>query len=63
MATVQYDSFGFPEAKVSVPAGAVVGVAGSKRKINALSFPGPFNLYLRPSKLLYWKPSRFKNRR
>jgi hypothetical protein len=38
MATGQYESFGFTEAKGSVPAGAVIGVAGSKRKLNALSF-------------------------
>ena len=63
MATGQYESFGFTEAKGSVPAGVVIGGAGSERKINALSFPGPFNLYWRPSKFLYWKASRFKNQR
>jgi hypothetical protein len=50
MATGQYESFGFTEAKGSVPAGVVIGGAGSERKINALSFPGQFNLYWRPSK-------------
>jgi len=63
MATGQYEFFGFTEAKGSVPAGVVIGGAGGERKINTLSFPGPFNLYLRPSKFLYWKYSRFKNKR
>ena len=63
MATGQYESFGFTEAQCSVPAGVVIGGAGSERKINALSLPGPFNLYLRSSKFLYWKPSRIKNQR
>jgi hypothetical protein len=37
MATGQYESFGFTEAKGFVPAGVVIGGAGSERKINALS--------------------------
>ena len=63
MATVQYESFGFTEAKGSVPAGVVIGGAGSETKINALSIPGSINLYWRPSKFLYWKLSRFENQR
>jgi hypothetical protein len=53
MATGQYESFGFTEAKGSVPASVVIGGAGGERKINALSSPGPFNLYYRYSKFLY----------
>jgi len=36
MATGQYESFGFTEAKGSVPASVVIGARG-ERKINALS--------------------------
>jgi len=39
MATGQYESLGFTEAKGSVPAGVVINGAGSERKINALSIP------------------------
>jgi hypothetical protein len=67
MATGQYEPLGFTEAKGSVPAGVVINGAGSERKINALSIPGSINLYLnlylRPSKFLYWRLSTIKNQR
>jgi hypothetical protein len=36
MATDQYESFGFTEAKGSVPAGAVIGGAGGQRSVHSL---------------------------